>query len=426
IPNQVPGCTVTVEDTEPVSIKPYGSKETDIVVTSEKTTLAGTKTIPLLATLESIGKNYTFNFEFNINQYFGVELSADKSIIHTKPGEEIKYDISIQNMGNGEDTYTIMIEGIPAHWTINFPKRDSITIKPFGTTNRTLYISIPTDEPYHEVDMEVRVVSTSDSRTNARMQLTTAIEEEVITVLGMSLETFGILILVIIIIIIALGLIRRSAKKKKERPMSVVDMTQDITESKYTYSSDGSRVEWVESSKPMPVQYNPPTPTIEGQYFEVQVNQPSTYRSQTHFPSKHQPPAMAQTPHMAPAQTFQYYDVPGLPPGEAKDDLTYKAPTSQVTQPTTTDIESAPKMSDIDDYDYLDNEAMILEQLDAELAAETMAMDAMEVAEVEAEAPAEVTDTGPANIMEYHESDEFSLSFKRPEPHKPGTDNEEN
>ena len=67
-------------------------------------------------------------------------------------------------------------------------------------------------------------------------------------------------------------------------------------------------------------------------------------------------------------------------------------------------------MAGIDDFQYTDTqEAAMLEQLDAELAmeAETLAME-----EVEAES---ITGQDKVEIMEYHDSDEFSLDFKRPE-----------
>jgi uncharacterized membrane protein len=410
IPKQIPGCTVTLKDPEPASLRAYGSKEVDLLITSERTTIAGEKSIPIIATLQSTGENYTYNYIFNINQYHGVELTTEKAVVYTQPGNEIKFDISIQNTGNGEDTFTFLIEEIPPQWAINFPKRDSITIKPFGTTNRTLYITIPSDESYHEVDLEVRISSTSDPKANKRLQLTASIEEEKITVMGMSIETFGIsiLVLIILIIIIALALIRRKSKRRKES-QNVGDMTRAQVDAKYTLSSDGSRVEWMDSPQQLPVQYNPPTPVTDGQSFELQVMSQKTYRSQTYQSPSTQSQYGAQPLSQETMDVLPIFDqgsVPVLPPSraQAQDQLEFKPPTED-NQSIRADQEIMPKMAGIDDYQVSDdNEAAILEQLDAELAAETMVME-------DAEVDAVIEDT---KVMEYHESDEFSLNFKRP------------
>jgi hypothetical protein len=196
-------------------------------------------------------------------------------------------------------------------------------------------------------------------------------------------------------------------------------MTRVQVDSKYTLSSDGSRVEWMDSAQPLPVQYNPPTPVADGQTFQLQVVSPKTYRSQTYQSPSVQPqygtqPLSQETLDVLPI--FDQSSVPVLPPSRAqgKDELVFKQPITEDSQSIRADQEIVPKMAGIDDYQYSDDEeAAILEQLDTELAAETIALE-----DAEAEAATEDTE-----VMEYHKSDEFSLSFKRPE-HQDNEDSE--
>ena len=142
-----------------------------------------------------------------IAQYYDFSLYSEEPLVKCNPGVDVYLDLIINNKGNGEDTFILMIEGIPSDWRINFPTRHSVTIPPFEKVNKTLFLNIPSDEPYHDVKLDVRIESTSDSKTKDSLQLTASIEEEKLTIVGMEVETFSISIIVIIIIMILIALV---------------------------------------------------------------------------------------------------------------------------------------------------------------------------------------------------------------------------
>jgi uncharacterized membrane protein len=417
IADQIPYCSVSLKDQDPIVLRAYGSKNIDLSVTPDKNIYAGMKSIPIIATLKSTGENYTFEIPFNINQYCGVELSANKKQITTQPGTEIKYDISIQNTGNGEDTFIIMIDDIPQQWNVNFPKRDSITVQPFKSTNRSLFLNIPSDEPYHDVKINIRIKSTVDDSVNSAIQLTTSIEEDEMTVLGVKVETFGISIVIIIVIIILISAVLIRGRRKKHQTKKDNAIIYDGTGGNYSIGSDGSRVAWEETAESHAPQYNPPTPAANGQLFEIQVQRPTTYRSQTYIsPTSAEYPAALSSGNI---QGVPYYDAQMIPP--EPDELSFKAPSTQAElqqaqlPPATEEEPEMPRLVEYDDTEYLANEDQeVLKQLDAELAAEaasgdSLPDDSITNGTVGSEAQEE------NNYMEYHENDEFSISFKRPE-----------
>jgi uncharacterized membrane protein len=395
IPYQIQDCSVEINNGNMMKLKPFGSKEINLAIDADECIVAGVKTIPIQATLESSGEVYNFNLKFKINQYYGVKLSADEIRISTQPGREISYEIMIHNTGNGEDTYTVMVEGIPINWKINFPTKHSITVKPFRAINKTLYLNIPADEPYHKVDMEIRVLSTGDNRTNARLPFSASIEEEEMNVLGVDLQSLSLIIgiIVVIILVIAFVLIR---SRKKRGYDTVGAIHYESRDTNHLITSDGSRVKWEEPTQPLPAQYNPPTPIVpQTQQLVVQVERPKTYRYRSNVRSQ------TQSQYYPPGSTYDTYDsneqIPHTPnyPLQPEDrGLQFNAPSTYGT------------------YD----ETQALDQLDAELTAE---------AQAEATAEAQVA-SGPrsrfddrvvevGSVPEFHESDEFSLKFKRPD-----------
>jgi uncharacterized membrane protein len=401
IPSQIQDYTVSIKDDDQVNLKAYGSKEVYLTITADKTIVAGEKIIPIIGRLEGNGENYTFYIKFNVVQKFGIDVSTLKTNIESKPGEEIKFEIYLENLGNGEDTFTVIIEGIPHKWSVNFPTRDTVTMKPFSTITRTLYLSVPSDEAYHDVDIEVRVVSTNNDKVNDRLVLTASIVEEKQYVLGMELETFGIALVVIIIIIIlvAVAMVRR--RRNKQRTQMMTDYNRP---SPYSVSSDGSRVQWEEPKQGLPAQYNPPTPMAPNQDFEIQVQQPQTYLDQTHSittprsttsapqhqqyfqgPNKSQP-QLHSPPHQSP--TLSLPSAGSSPYTSMQDELSFTLPNEYPPQ----------------------SEDEIIEQLDAEITAETMEIE-------QAQSQFHESDSSNSTIEqpEYHGSNEFSLKFKRPD-----------
>ncbi len=421
IPKQIDNCEVAIKESGPISLKAFGTKELNFEIEPSKYICAGVKTIPIVATLESTQENYTFDINFNIRQFYGIEASSPKHRVVSQPGNEISFDLSIYNTGNGEDTYIVMIDGIPNDWTINFPTRYSITIQPFQNLNKTLFLNIPDDEDYHEVDMEVRIKSTGDNKTKTSLQLTVAIEKEEVIIAGMGVETFSIsiIVLIIILLLITVFIVRRRSKKKEST--EVVENVSMVTD--YTLGSDGSRVQWEDPSSVMPAQYNPPTPMPVEEQFEIQVERPDTYRKQSssNWLGEQQYDTQQMVGYEAgygvtgkmqidrydsgtPApEVLPFVNTRSLPP--AQDEFVYNLPPPQ-TQETTT---MSPEEEDA-----------LLKQLDEEIIAD--------IALAEAEAGGTAATTSGTDIdfkgeddeqvgeeiPEFHGEDEFSLSFKHP------------
>ena len=394
IPNQIPDCSVILKDSEPISLKAFGEKDIELEITANKSIVAGIKTLLINAMLESTGENYTYNFKFKIRQFYGITLSAAKKRINTQPGTEIKFDVIFYNTGNGEDTYTVMIEGIPSNWRINFPTRHAITLKPFQNIEKTMFLNIPSGESYHEVDIEVRVLSTGDNKTNARLELTAAIEEEKFMVMGLNTEIFGVTLVVIIIVILLLfvALIKRRSKKRSSEEARRPGTVSHVMD--YTTSSDGSQVQWKDPGA-LPAQYNPPTPIVVDQPFELQVQQPKTYRQLTYSNSSNQDHDQPLTYNKI--DSLSYDNLASLP-----------APLKPLLPPSQEEIEYTPPELRSSD-EITKEETQLLEQLDAELTAESLAL-----AEVEADAEAKKNAVSVDEVPTYHENDEFSIDFNRP------------
>jgi len=253
-----------------------------------------------------------------------------------------------------------------------------------------MYLNVPSDEPFDDVEMEVRVQSTGNDKANARLLLTATIQEEKYTIMGMEMETFTIPVVVIIIIIllISLGLLYIRSKKRKAEEMINKGKMPQVTD--YSMSSDGSKVQWEETGQVIPVQYNPPTPMMTEQPFEIQAQRPQTYRDQSYASSEPQPQYYDQPLPFSNVETlaYEYQSMQPLPPPQ--ENFRYKQP----------QLMPAKQMDE-------ESELQVLEQLDAELAAEA--------AEVEAGVEPETVTSEVVEPPEFHESDEFSINFKRPE-----------
>ncbi len=281
IPEQPPSssnCQASLEDEGPINLKGYGEKELDLTLTIDQYALAGVHSIPVKGTLGSIGQNYTFDFYFTIKSQSGIELDLNDRIIRSQPGKEVKIEVSIKNTGNFVDNFTFEIDGIPVQWHLRFQQRQSLTIKPFSTVNKTLYVNVPSDEAYHDVELELRIYSDTDKRVNSVVPLTISLEEEKHTLFGMEPDTFYIVVIMIIIILIlaGLGVIRHRKREKTPKDDNIVEYSQ-------VQVSDGSLLKWEESGSPLPAQYNPPTPVADGQFFDLQIQAQPTYRNQTNF-----------------------------------------------------------------------------------------------------------------------------------------------
>jgi len=103
--------------------------------------------------LEMVNVNYTTN-------YYGVDIDCTNTTLSAGPGLATDYSISIENLGNAEDTYNLAIDGLPAGWIASFPL--AITISAFTTDSFILSITPPAGSYWTDASVTVTADSTED------------------------------------------------------------------------------------------------------------------------------------------------------------------------------------------------------------------------------------------------------------------------
>ena len=87
-------------------------------MTASADALAGT-TGTFAMSAVSAGNNSitaTQNFEVTVDQHYGVSLTVDSNSMEANPGSTVDFNFALPNAGNGEDTFSVSIEG-PAYWS---------------------------------------------------------------------------------------------------------------------------------------------------------------------------------------------------------------------------------------------------------------------------------------------------------------------
>ena len=85
----------------------------------------------------------TQDFTATVNQHYGVSLSVDSESKENKPEQIVDFIFNITNTGNGQDTYSISVEG-PAVWNPVL-SQDNITVGAVSGSQFTLSVTIPSD-----------------------------------------------------------------------------------------------------------------------------------------------------------------------------------------------------------------------------------------------------------------------------------------
>ncbi len=312
IPTQFSFGEVKLRNSETIDLKPFGEKDLILDLILDEFATAGKHYIPISAKLNSLDENITINLEFEVLHIQGIELNVLKNKIESQPGEEVKVVLNIHNLGNSKDNFTLEVYNIPENWVKRFPEKQTLTLREFSERNFSLYFSIPEDEPYHDIDLEFRIQSRTDSKTNYILPVTISLEEEKFSLIEFEDESSMFLIIVVILVIIFLivvGIVvQRRRRKRKE-----VDSKENII--RYSVSSDGSKVAWDESYEPTGDQFKPPTELPHGQVFELQVQAPQTYRRSIYSGSdlqnpNIQPTSLQQNQQQFIGQNYNYTESP--------------------------------------------------------------------------------------------------------------------
>ncbi len=117
----------------------------------------------------------TQDFTATVNQHYGVSLSVDSESKENKPDQAVDFIFNITNTGNGQDTFSIDVEG-PAVWNPVL-SQDNITVEAVSGSQFTLSVTIPSDRDAgaSSGDMVVTVTSSDgESIANSTVSATTS------------------------------------------------------------------------------------------------------------------------------------------------------------------------------------------------------------------------------------------------------------
>ncbi len=117
----------------------------------------------------------TQDFTATVSQHHGVSLSVDSESKENSPGQAVDFIFNITNTGNGQDTFSIAVEG-PAVWNPVL-SQDNISVDAVSGSQFTLTVSIPSDKDAgaNSGDIVVTVLSSDDESTaNSTVSVTTS------------------------------------------------------------------------------------------------------------------------------------------------------------------------------------------------------------------------------------------------------------
>jgi len=117
----------------------------------------------------------TQDFTATVSQHHGVSLSVDSESKENSPGQAVDFIFNITNTGNGQDTFSIIVEG-PAVWNPVL-SQDNISVDAVSGSQFTLTVSIPSDKDAgaNSGDIVVTVLSSDDESTaNSTVSVTTS------------------------------------------------------------------------------------------------------------------------------------------------------------------------------------------------------------------------------------------------------------
>ena len=117
----------------------------------------------------------TQDFTATVSQHHGVSLSVDSESKENSPGQAVDFIFNVTNTGNGQDTFSITVEG-PAVWNPVL-SQDNISVDAVSGSQFTLTVSIPSDKDAgaNSGDIVVTVLSSDDESTaNSTVSVTTS------------------------------------------------------------------------------------------------------------------------------------------------------------------------------------------------------------------------------------------------------------
>jgi len=103
---------------------------------------------------ETVERTYTAT----VNQSFGLNLTTLTNTLEADPGDDAVFTLTVENTGNGEDTYTLAVEG---PWTPVLGET-TMTIASGATDDVLITVTVPADKLSAQVSGDITVTVTSE------------------------------------------------------------------------------------------------------------------------------------------------------------------------------------------------------------------------------------------------------------------------
>ena len=103
---------------------------------------------------ETVERTYTAT----VNQSFGLNLTTLINNLEADPGDDAVFTLTVENTGNGEDTYTLAVEG---PWTPVLGET-TMTIASGATDDVLITVTVPADKQSAQVSGDITVTVTSE------------------------------------------------------------------------------------------------------------------------------------------------------------------------------------------------------------------------------------------------------------------------
>ena len=156
------------------------SKETKTftaIVETPFDAIAGRSPLKLVL-LDESGSDYEIPLSTRVIQYFGVDLSSSKYRGEGAPKGIINYRLTLQNDGNGEDTFSLEYGGLPNNrWDVGFYDMEgnpvtTIFLGPGDKTDLEMRVHIPEGASYTDpVDFFARATSAGAETDDVKLTL---------------------------------------------------------------------------------------------------------------------------------------------------------------------------------------------------------------------------------------------------------------
>ncbi len=143
---------------EEIALSIDESRTFDVSVKVPLSAKAGTYQLSLnVSSLENLDYNQTENMNVVVTQFYKIDMTTKSEQVRTTPGRTINVTLTLQNLGNGEDTISMSITGDPK-WTYNLSAK-SVVIAPNNETSVFAFINVPKEVPSGQYAFQITATS---------------------------------------------------------------------------------------------------------------------------------------------------------------------------------------------------------------------------------------------------------------------------